>query len=72
MASPVVSQSIARTLLVGLFSGALGGILMLLFAVLLRWLLGLPTATELIFDRAFPLISIVPGLYGEKNPKWLT
>ncbi len=43
---------------IGLLSGLGGGLLMLLVALLLRWLLGFPTATEMIFDRAFPLVSI--------------
>ncbi len=42
----------------GLSAGLSGGIMMLLVAGLLRLLLGSPSATELIFDRAFPLVSI--------------
>ncbi|MBV8378013.1 MAG: molybdopterin-dependent oxidoreductase [Verrucomicrobia bacterium] len=47
-----------KILLAGFWSGLLGGIAMLVVALLLRWLLGFPTATELIFDRSFTLISI--------------
>ncbi len=52
------NRGIVRLLLIGLLSGLGGGLLMLLVALLLRWLLGFPTPTEMIFDRAFPLVSI--------------
>ena len=42
----------------GLCAGLSGGIMMLVVAGLLRLLLGSPSATELIFDRAFPLVSV--------------
>jgi DMSO/TMAO reductase YedYZ molybdopterin-dependent catalytic subunit len=42
----------------GLCAGLSGGILMLLVAGLLRLFLGSPSATELIFDRAFPLVTV--------------
>jgi DMSO/TMAO reductase YedYZ molybdopterin-dependent catalytic subunit len=42
----------------GLAAGLTGGILMLATAALLRMYLGSPSATELIFDRAFPLVTI--------------
>ncbi|HEX6565865.1 MAG TPA: hypothetical protein VF020_16370, partial [Chthoniobacterales bacterium] len=42
----------------GLAAGLTGGILMLATAALLRTCLGSPSATELIFDRSFPLVSI--------------
>ena len=47
-----------KILLAGFWAGLLGGLAMLVVALLLRWLLGFPTATELIFDRSFTLISI--------------
>jgi DMSO/TMAO reductase YedYZ molybdopterin-dependent catalytic subunit len=47
-----------KIILAGLWSGLLGGLAMLVVALLLRWLFGFPTATELIFDRSFTLISI--------------
>lgn len=42
----------------GLAAGLTAGILMLATAALLRTYLGSPSATELIFDRAFPLVTI--------------
>ena len=42
----------------GFAAGLTGGILMLATAALLRTYLGSPSATELIFDRSFPLVSI--------------
>src|ERR1700756_5315278 len=42
----------------GFAAGLTGGILMLATAALLRAYLGTPSATELIFDRSFPLVSI--------------
>jgi DMSO/TMAO reductase YedYZ molybdopterin-dependent catalytic subunit len=56
--SPSRTRNTFGLILVGLLSGLGGGLLMLLVALLLRWLLGFPTATEMIFDRAFPLVSI--------------
>jgi len=45
-------------ILIGPLTGLAAGAAMLLTALVLRWILGVPTATEMIFDRAFPLISI--------------
>ena len=42
----------------GMCAGLSGGILMLTTAALLRTFLGSPSATELIFDRSFPLVSV--------------
>jgi DMSO/TMAO reductase YedYZ molybdopterin-dependent catalytic subunit len=42
----------------GFVAGLTGGILMLATAALLRTYFGSPSATELIFDRSFPLVSI--------------
>jgi DMSO/TMAO reductase YedYZ molybdopterin-dependent catalytic subunit len=42
----------------GTCAGLTGGILMLATAAFLRAFLGSPSATELIFDRSFPLVSI--------------
>jgi DMSO/TMAO reductase YedYZ molybdopterin-dependent catalytic subunit len=42
----------------GLFAGLTGGILMLVTAVFLRTYLGSPSATEIIFDRSFPLVTV--------------
>jgi DMSO/TMAO reductase YedYZ molybdopterin-dependent catalytic subunit len=43
---------------VGFLAGIPAGLLMLVCALLLRWLFGLPTPSELFFDRTFPLVSI--------------
>jgi hypothetical protein len=57
-----VANSTKRSLFtlafVGFLSGIPAGILMLVWAMLLRWLFGLPTPSELFFDRAFPLVSV--------------
>jgi DMSO/TMAO reductase YedYZ molybdopterin-dependent catalytic subunit len=53
-----VPRKLGSLILIGLVSGLFGGLLMLAVALFLRWWLGFPTATELIFDRAFPLVSI--------------
>ena len=42
----------------GFFAGLTGGILMLASAAFLRTYLGSPSATELIFDRSFPLVTV--------------
>jgi hypothetical protein len=42
----------------GFVTGLTGGILMLMTAAFLRTYLGSPSATELIFDRAFPLVTV--------------
>src|SRR5260370_34332307 len=42
----------------GFVAGLTGGILMLMTAAFLRTYLGSPSATELIFDRAFPLVTV--------------
>jgi DMSO/TMAO reductase YedYZ molybdopterin-dependent catalytic subunit len=42
----------------GFVTGLTGGILMLVTAAFLRTYLGSPSATELIFDRAFPLVTV--------------
>ena len=42
----------------GFVAGLTGGILMLATAAFLRTYLGSPSATELIFDRSFPLVSV--------------
>jgi DMSO/TMAO reductase YedYZ molybdopterin-dependent catalytic subunit len=47
-----------KTLLWGFFAGVLAGIAMLLTMALLRLFFGWPTPTELIFDRAFPLLTV--------------
>ncbi|MBV8586862.1 MAG: molybdopterin-dependent oxidoreductase [Verrucomicrobia bacterium] len=56
--SPKLRRPWLKILLAGFWSGLLGGLAMLIVALLLRWLFGFPTATELIFDRSFTLISI--------------
>ena len=57
-----VANSTKRSLFtlafVGFLAGIPAGILMLVWALLLRWLFGLATPSELFFDRAFPLVSI--------------
>ena len=57
-----VANSTKRSLFtlafVGFLAGIPAGILMLVWALLLRWLFGLPTPSELFFDRAFPLVSV--------------
>jgi len=42
----------------GTCAGLAGGIMMLATAAFLRTFLGSPSATELIFDRSFPLVSV--------------
>src|SRR5689334_5739704 len=56
--SPKARRPWLKILLAGFWSGLVGGLAMLIVALLLRWLFGFPTATELIFDRSFTLISI--------------
>jgi DMSO/TMAO reductase YedYZ molybdopterin-dependent catalytic subunit len=55
---PKLRRPWLKILLAGFWSGLLGGLAMLIVALLLRWVLGFPTASELIFDRSFTLISI--------------
>src|ERR1700747_322111 len=42
----------------GFLAGLTGGILMLASAAFLRTYLGSPSSTEVIFDRAFPLVTV--------------
>lgn len=42
----------------GVFAGVLAGVVMLLCMTILRSLFGVPTPTEMIFDRLFPLLTV--------------
>ncbi|MBV9658732.1 MAG: molybdopterin-dependent oxidoreductase [Verrucomicrobia bacterium] len=52
------ARGATRWLLPGFFAGLIAGVVMLLIMALLRLFGFVPTPTELIFDRAFPLVSI--------------
>jgi hypothetical protein len=51
-------QNLFAKAFVGVLAGILAGLLMLVWALLLRWSFGLPTPSELFFDRTFPLVSV--------------
>lgn len=56
--TPRPAPPLTRVLVAGTFAGFLAGLAMLLVMALGRLLLGVPTPTEMIFDRLFPKLTV--------------
>ncbi len=50
--------SLLKPLIHGAIAGLLGGLVMLVFMAFLRWEFSVATPTEMIFDRAFPFVTV--------------